>query len=53
MRHKSIFRRLYANLHRKGFQKVHKKEYEIYPKAVKLFVEGKITIKGRKARFKR
>jgi len=34
-------------------QKVHQKEYEIYPKAVKLFVEGKIIIEGRKVRVKR
>ena len=33
-------------------QKVHQKEYEIYPKAVKLFVEGKLTIEGRKVRVK-
>ena len=34
-------------------KKVQKKEYEIYPKAVKLFVEGKIKIEGRKVKVKR
>ncbi len=34
-------------------KKVQQKEYEIYPKAVKLFVEDKITIEGRKVRIKR
>lgn len=29
-------------------KKIHKKEYQIYPKAVKLFVEGKLKIKGRR-----
>ncbi|MDB4349392.1 phosphoribosylglycinamide formyltransferase [Omnitrophica bacterium] len=33
-------------------QKVHQKEYEIYPKAVKLFVEGRLSIEGRKVRIK-
>jgi len=33
-------------------KKVHQKEYEIYPKAVKLFVEGKLKINGRKVRIK-
>jgi phosphoribosylglycinamide formyltransferase-1 len=33
-------------------EKVHKKEYKIYPKAVKLFVEGKLKIEGRKVRIK-
>lgn len=32
--------------------KVHQKEYEIYPKAIKLFVEGKLEIKGRKVKVK-
>jgi phosphoribosylglycinamide formyltransferase-1 len=34
-------------------QKVHQKEYEIYPKAVKLFVEGRLIIEGRKVRVKK
>jgi len=29
-------------------KKVHEKEYEIYPKAVKLFAEGRLKIEGRK-----
>jgi len=32
-------------------QKVHQKEYEIYPKAVKLFVENRLRIEGRKIRI--
>ncbi len=32
-------------------KKVHQKEYEIYPKAIKLFVEGKLKIDGRKVRI--
>lgn len=28
--------------------RVHKEEYKIYPEAIKLFVEGKLQIKGRK-----
>lgn len=32
-------------------QKVHQKEYEIYPKAIKLFVEGKLRIEGRKVKI--
>jgi len=32
--------------------KIHKKEYEIYPKAIKLFVEGKIKVEGRKIKIK-
>lgn len=31
--------------------KVHKKEHELYPRAVKLFVEGKLRIEGRKVRI--
>ncbi|MBL7068828.1 MAG: phosphoribosylglycinamide formyltransferase [Candidatus Omnitrophica bacterium] len=31
--------------------KVHRKEYEVYPKAVKLFVEGKLKIEGRRVRI--
>ena len=34
-------------------QKIHEKEYEIYPKAVKLFVEDKLKIEGRRVRIKR
>jgi phosphoribosylglycinamide formyltransferase-1 len=33
-------------------KKVHEKEYGIYPKAVKLFVEGRLDIEGRKVRIK-
>lgn len=29
-------------------QRIHKKEHIIYPKAIKLFVEGRLEIKGRK-----
>lgn len=29
-------------------EKVHKEEHKIYPEAIKLFVEGKLQIKGRK-----
>ncbi len=32
-------------------KKIHDKEYQIYPKAVKLFVEGKIKVEGRKVRI--
>lgn len=32
-------------------QKVHQKEYEIYPKAVKLFVEGKLRVEGRRVKM--
>ena len=32
-------------------QKVHQKEYEIYPKAIKLFVENRLRIEGRKIRI--
>jgi phosphoribosylglycinamide formyltransferase-1 len=31
-------------------KRVHEKEYEIYPKAVKLFVEGKLKVEGRKVK---
>jgi len=30
-------------------KRIHKEEYTLYPKAIKLFVEGKLKIKGRKA----
>lgn len=33
-------------------QKVHQKEYEIYPKAIKLFAEGKLKVEERKVRIK-
>lgn len=32
-------------------EKVHQKEYEIYPKAIKLFVEGRLKIEGKKVRI--
>ncbi|MDP2929512.1 MAG: phosphoribosylglycinamide formyltransferase [Candidatus Omnitrophota bacterium] len=31
-------------------ERVHKEEYRIYPEAIKLFVEGKLKIEGRKVR---
>ena len=34
-------------------KKIHEKEYEIYPEAVKLFVDGKLEFKGRKVVVKR
>ena len=30
-------------------ERLHKEEHKIYPEAIKLFVEGKIKIEGRKA----
>lgn len=33
-------------------QKVHKEEHKIYPEAIRLFVEGKLKIEGRKVRIK-
>ena len=33
------------------FNKMHKKEHEIYPRAIKLFVEGKLKIENRKVRI--
>jgi len=32
-------------------ERVHKEEHRIYPEAIKLFVEGKIVIKGRKVKI--
>lgn len=32
-------------------KKIHQKEYEIYPKAVKLFAEGNLRIEGRKVKI--
>ena len=32
-------------------ERVHKKEHKIYPEAVKLFVEGRLKIKGRKVKI--
>jgi phosphoribosylglycinamide formyltransferase-1 len=32
-------------------KRIHEKEYEIYPKAVKLFVEGRLKIEGRKVQI--
>jgi len=32
-------------------QKIHKAEHKIYPEAIKLFVEGKLKVKGRKVRI--
>jgi len=34
-------------------KKVHKAEHELYPEAIRLFVEGKIKIEGRKIKIKR
>jgi phosphoribosylglycinamide formyltransferase-1 len=31
--------------------KVHKKEHELYPRAVRLFVEGRLCVEGRKVRI--
>ena len=33
-------------------ERVHKEEHEIYPEAIKLFVEGRLKIKGRKVSVK-
>jgi len=33
------------------FQRVHEVEYRIYPKAIKLFAEGKLVIEGHKVRI--
>ncbi len=33
-------------------EKIHKVEHKIYPKAIQLFVEGKLKIEGRKVRIK-
>lgn len=33
-------------------QKVHQKEYQIYPKAIKLFCEGRLKIDGRRVRVR-
>jgi len=33
-------------------ERVHKEEHKIYPEAIKLFVEGKIKIEGRKVKVK-
>jgi len=33
-------------------EKIHKTEHELYPEAIKLFVEGKLEIIGRKVRIK-
>ena len=33
-------------------ERVHKEEHKIYPEAIKLFVEGKIKVEGRKAAIK-
>jgi phosphoribosylglycinamide formyltransferase-1 len=33
-------------------EKIHKVEHRLYPKAIKLFVEGKLEIEGRKAKIK-
>ena len=32
-------------------ERMHKKEHELYPRAVRLFVEGKLRIEGRKVRI--
>ncbi len=32
-------------------EKIHKEEHKLYPKAIKLFVEGKIKIEGRKVKI--
>jgi len=34
-------------------ERVHKEEHKIYPEAVKLFVEGKLKIEGRKVKIKK
>jgi phosphoribosylglycinamide formyltransferase-1 len=31
--------------------RIHEKEHKIYPKAIKLFVEGKLKIEGRRVRI--
>ncbi len=33
--------------------KIHRAEHEIYPEAVKLFVEGKLSVEGRRVKIKR
>ena len=33
-------------------EKIHKEEHRIYPEAVKLFCEGRISIKGRRVEIK-
>ena len=32
-------------------QKIHKMEHRVYPKAVALFAEGRISVKGRKVKI--
>jgi phosphoribosylglycinamide formyltransferase-1 len=32
--------------------RVHKEEHRLYPEAIKLFVEGRLKIEGRKVRIK-
>ena len=34
-------------------EKVHKEEHKIYPEAIKLFVEGRLKIEGRRVKIKR
>jgi phosphoribosylglycinamide formyltransferase-1 len=33
-------------------ERVHKEEHKIYPKAIKLFVEGRLKVKGRRVVIK-
>ncbi len=33
-------------------ERIHKEEHEIYPEAIKLFVEGRLSIEGRKVRIR-